>query len=68
MGKVSGMMTVGDLKFTHTVFVPGIRETIISLGQLDNEGCTTTLSNGTLSVYNTGGEFLFSAFVHNERY
>ena len=66
VGKVSGTMTVGDLQFTSTVFVPGIRETIISLGQLDKEGCTTTLSQGKLSVDDCTytGEVLFSAFLH----
>ena len=44
------------------------RETFISLGQLDNEGCSTTLSSGTLSVHGSTGEFLFSAFLHNGRY
>ena len=67
MGKVLGTMQVGDLQFENMVFVPGIRETIISLGQLDKEGCSTTLSSGKLSVYGSDGGFLFSAFLHNGR-
>ena len=59
---MSGTMTVGDLRLNNTVFIPGIRETIISLGQLDKEGCTTTLSKGKWSVYNFDGEFFVYSF------
>ena len=59
---MSGTMTVGDLRLNNTVFVPGIREIIISLGQLDKEGCTTTLSKGKWSVYNFDGEFFVYSF------
>ena len=37
VGKLSGDMQLGDLCFSNTIFVDGIRETIISLGQLDEE-------------------------------
>ena len=48
--------------------MPGLRETIISLGQLDQQGCVTKISGGKLLVYSPSGEFLFSAFLHNGRY
>ena len=68
VGKLSGDMVLGDLCFSNTVFVEGIRETIISLGQLDEEGCTTQMSKGKMSVFGPAGDFLFSAFLHNGRY
>ena len=33
----SGILQLGQLFFEDAVFVPGLRETIISLGQLDNQ-------------------------------
>ena len=68
MGKVCGTMQLGDISFRDTIFVPGLRETIISLGQLDKEDCTTQTSRGKMKVFGTSGELLFSAFLHNGRY
>ena len=65
VGKVCGTMQLGDISFRNTIFVPGIRETIISLGQLDKEGCTTQISRGKMKVFGTSGELLFLAFLHN---
>ena len=42
----SGMLQLGQLFFHNAMFVPGLRETIISLGALDKEGCTTQISMG----------------------
>ena len=63
-----GFMTLGNLSFAGTVFVPGLRETILSLGQLDAQGCTTEIKHGKLHVSAPDGTFLFSAFLHNGRY
>ena len=49
------------------MYVPGLRETLISLGVLDKEGCTKIL-NGAIQVFSPSGEFLFSAFLHLGRY
>ena len=35
VGRLRGTMQLGNISFQNTIFVPGIRETIISLGQLD---------------------------------
>ena len=37
----SGMLQLGQLFFEDGVFVPGLQETIISLGQLDTQGCSS---------------------------
>ena len=63
-----GDLQLGQLYFSNTAFVPGLRETILSLGQLDKEGCTTKISGGRLEVYSPSGLFLFSAFLHAGRY
>ena len=51
-----------------TAYVPGLRETILSLGQLDRDGCQMTILGGTMQVKSPSGEFMFSAFLHNGRY
>ena len=61
-------MQLGNIFFENTLFVEGIRETIISLGQLDKQGCRTELSGGKMKVFGPNGEFMFSAFLHNGRY
>ena len=43
-----GDLQLGQLYFSNTAFVPGLRETILSLGQLDKEGCTTRISGGAI--------------------
>ena len=63
-----GDLQLGQLYFSDMAFVPGLRETILSLGQLDKEGCTTKISGGRLEVYSPSGLFLFSAFLHAGRY
>ena len=45
-------------------FVLGLRETMLSSGQLDKEGCSTKISWGQLEVYSPSGQFLFSVFQH----
>ena len=45
VGIMSGTMHFGDIFFKDTIFVPDIEVTIISLGQLDGEGCRTEMSN-----------------------
>ena len=47
----SGMLQLGQLFFEDAVFVPGLRETIISLGQLDAQGCSTEITKGKMEVY-----------------
>ena len=39
----SGRLQLGQLIFDGTTYVPGLRETILSLGQLDRAGCQTTI-------------------------
>ena len=41
---------LGRLIFDHTAYVPGLRETILSLEQLDRDGCQTTISDGKMHV------------------
>ena len=36
-----GLLQLGQLYFEKTIFVPGLRETILSLGQLHQKGCVT---------------------------
>ena len=50
------------------MYVPGLQETIISLGVLDKEGCTTQISNRAMKFFSSSGEFMFSAFLHAGRY
>ena len=51
------------------MFVPGLQETILSLGQLGAEGCSTKITKGTMQVFSpAAGEFMFSAFLHAGRY
>ena len=64
----SGTMQLGNIFFDDTLFVDGIRETIISLGQLDQQGCRIESSRGVMKVYGPDGTFMFSAFLHNGRY
>ena len=45
VGIMSGTMHFGDFFFKDTIFVPDIEVTIISLGQLDGEGCRIEMSN-----------------------
>ena len=59
---LSGMLQLGQLIFEDTVFVPGLRETIISLGQLDAQGCSTKIVQGKMEVYSLTNHFLLSAF------
>ena len=62
------MLQLGQLFFENAVFVPGLRETIISLGQLDAQGCSTKITKGKMEVYSPEHQFLFSAFLHAGRY
>ena len=61
-------MQLGERYFDNRLFVEGIRESIISLGQLDAEGCRTELSHGKVKVFGPSGNFKFSAFLHNGHY
>ena len=61
-------LQLGQLYFSNTAFVPGLHETILSLRQLDKEGCSTKISWGQLEVYSPSGQFLFSAFLHAGHY
>ena len=51
VGSTSGTMQLCNMFFEDTVFVPGIREIIIFLGQLDQEGCRTEMSKGKMKVF-----------------
>ena len=64
----SGTMQFGNRFFDGALFVEGIRETIISMGQLDQQGCSTELCGGKMKVFGPNGDFMFSAFLHNGRY
>ena len=64
----SGTMQLGNIFFDDTLFVDGICETIISLGQLDQQGCRIESSRGVMKVFGPDGTFMFSAFLHNGRY
>ena len=59
---VRGLLQLGQLYFEDTVFVPGLRETILSLGQLDQQGCVTKISGGKLLVYSPPGGFYSQLF------
>ena len=59
---VQGLLQLGQLYFEDTVFVPGLRETILSLGQLDQQGCVTKITGGKLLVYSTSGGFYSQLF------
>ena len=61
-------MQFGDIFFYNTLFVEGKGETIISLGQLDQQRCKIEMSGGKIKVFGPGDVFMFSAFLHNGRY
>ena len=46
----SGLLQLGQLFFEDAVFGPGLRETIISLGQVDAQGCSTKIAKGKMEV------------------
>ena len=48
--------------------MPGFRETILSLGQLDAQGYSTKIDKGKMHVFSPTGEFMFSAYLHAGRY
>ena len=58
----SGLLQLGQLFFEDVVFVPGLRETFILVGQLDAQGCSTKIMQGKMEVYSPSNQFLFSAF------
>ena len=55
-------MQLGHIFFDNTLFVEGILETIISLGQLNQQGCRTELSGGKMKVFGPNGEFIIHVF------
>ena len=67
-GTFSGTMQLGIIFFDDTLFIDGIREIIISLGQLDRQGCRIESSCGVMKIFGPDGTFMFSAFLHNGRY
>ena len=63
----SGLLQLGQLFFEDAVFVPGLRETIILVGQLDAQDCSTKIVKRKLEVYLPSNHFVFSAFLHAGR-
>jgi hypothetical protein len=48
-------------------FIPKLRSNIVSLGQLDEEGCKSVLNRGFLSVFDRSGELLARALRTRNR-
>ena len=47
-----------ELKLDGVLFVPTLKVNILSIGKLDDDGFTSTLGGGILSIfYNKGKEF-----------
>ena len=66
-GTFSGTMRLGNLFFEDALYVEGLRETVLSLGQLDSMGCKTIISSGKMEVHGHSG-LMFIAFLFQGRY
>ena len=66
-GTFSGTMRLGNLFFEDALYVEGLRETVLSLGQLDSMGCKTIISSGKMEVHGHSG-LMFTAFLFQGRY
>ena len=51
----------------NVYFIPNLRSNIVSLGQLDEEGCKSVLHRGFLSVFDGCGELLARALRSRTR-
>jgi hypothetical protein len=51
----------------NVYFIPKLRSNIVSLGQLDEEGCKSVLNRGFLSVFDRSGELLARALRTRNR-
>ena len=47
-----------EIKLEGVLFVPSLKVTILSIGKLDEDGFTSTLGGGVLSIFDNEGKQL----------